>query len=229
MKTEKKERTVCFKGALIALAGSVLFAGPSPASAQQPQLSDAHAIVERIIERDPSLRSFQARVHVDVRLLSFPFVSPKLDGTSYFKRPNDYEVIFDNVPGYAKGFKKMFADIGDPASWERDCDVEDDGARFVDGRRLLALRMTKKVHSTILDDAVAYIDPTSYETLQMEWHYKSGGKIVMTQEYKTVGPYTVIAAQHVEIAIPHVRAVADATYGQYQTNVSIDQAVFAAK
>ncbi len=211
------------------LAAAALLCSLTPAVGQQQQSGDAHTIIQRIMERNPSLHSFQARVHVDVRMLNFPFISPKLDGTSYFKRPNDYEVIFDRIPGYAKGFKKMFADIGDPAAWERESNVVYDGERSLNARPVLALRMTKKIHSTILDHAIAYVDATSYEILQMEWHYSSGGTIVMTQVYKNEGSYTVIATQHADIQIPHVHAVADATYRQYQTNVGINEAVFASK
>ncbi len=55
----------------------------------------------------------------------------------------------------------------------------------------------------------------------MEWYYTSGGKIAMTQQYRVEGQYSVLAQQHATIQIPHVRAVADANYGTYQTNVPI--------
>jgi hypothetical protein len=38
-----------------------------------------------------------------------------------------------------------------------------------------------------------------------------------------------VATQHADIHIPHVRAVADATYGDYQTNVAVSDEVFAGK
>jgi len=63
----------------------------------------------------------------------------------------------------------------------------------------------------------------------MEWMYRNGGSIVMTQSYKTEGSYTVIASQHASINIPHVHAVADANYGQYQTNVAVSDDVFGKK
>ena len=58
-------------------------------------------------------------MHVDLRMTSFPFYAAALDGTTYYKRPSNYEVVFDRVPRVAKGFEKMFTDIGDPSNWEK--------------------------------------------------------------------------------------------------------------
>jgi hypothetical protein len=186
----------------------------------------AHGIIEKIIERNPSLESYRSRVHVDVRMLNFPFLAPKLDGTSYFKRPNNYEVVFDRVPGYAKGFSRIFNDVGDPSAWERDQNVVWDGSDSVNGHSMLVLRMTKKIHSDILAYTLAYVDPQNFTVDRMEWHYTSGGVISMVQSFRNEGPFTVIASQHIEISIPHVRAIGDASYGAYQTNVAVDEAVF---
>ena len=215
------------KPAILPLAAALALAA-APAAAQAPA-SDAHAVIAKMEARNPSLRTFQARVHVDVRMLNFPFLSPKLDGTSYFKRPSNYEVVFDRVPRYAKGFERLFADVGDAARWERENNVAFEGERTVSGRPMLVLRLTKKIYSDQVDHAEAYIDPGSYQVAQMEWIYRNGGSIVMTQSYKTEGSFTVIASQHASINIPHVHAVADANYGQYQTNVAVSDDVFAKK
>jgi hypothetical protein len=210
---------------LIAICG-LLALLLSVASAQPVAPETPDAVIAKMLERNPSLNSFTARVHVDMRMLNFPFLSPVLDGTSYYKRPNSYEVVFDRVPGYAKGFEKLFDDVGDPISWQRDQNLTLEAGKQLYGRPVIALYMTKKIHSTILDHTIAYIDPDTYELLQMEWHYTSGGTIVMRQWYRREGGYSVLSQQHVEIDIPHVRAVGDSTFGPYQTNVAIDTSVF---
>jgi len=197
----------------------------APVSAQITTPTDAHDIIQRMIERNPSLESYRARVHVDVRMLNFPFLSPKLDGTSYFRRPNNV-VVFDRVPGYAKGFERIFNDVADPGAWEKDQDVSFEGIQQVDGQSMIVLRLTKKIHSTILAYSLAYVDPVSYELNRMEWHYTSGGNIVMRNAYRSEGGFNVLSQQHADISIPHVHAVADSSYGMYQTNVSVDDSVF---
>jgi len=181
---------------------------------------DAQGVIAKMIAVNPSLQNYKARVHVNVHMTSFPWLSPQLDGTSYYKRPDKYEVVFDRVPGYAKGFSKLFNDIGDPGAWQKDQNITLDGFQTLNGRAVIVLRLTKKIHSDILDHTLAYVDPATYELLQMEWYYTSGGKITMTQKYRTQGSYTVLASQHADIHIPHVSAVADSTFGTYDTNVA---------
>ena len=198
---------------------------PQAASAQ----SSPAAVLAGIAARNPALQTYQARVHVNVHMLNFPWLSPKLDGTSYFKRPDSYEVIFDRVPSYAHGINKLFGDIDDVAAWEKDWNIFYDGVQTVAGKPYYALRMTKKIYSDQITDTVAYVDPSNYEVARMDWHYRNGGTITMTQTYRQQGQYNVVATQHADIHIPHVHAVADATYGEYQTNVAISDSVFTGK
>lgn len=204
------------------LALALLAAGFPAATVAATEAPSAHEVVNRMAQLNPSLQSYRARVHVDIRMLSFPFFAPKLDGTSYYRRPDTYMVVFDRVPSYAKGFERLFNDIGDPLQWEKDQNIALDGVRVVDGRQTIVLRLTKKIHSTILDHTLAYVDAASYALVRMEWYYTSGGKISMTQQYGKQGSYWVPASQHADIDIPHVHAIADARYGNYLTNVAVD-------
>ncbi len=199
------------------------------AARSAPAPVDASELIARMLARNPSLSSYEARVHVDLKMLNFPFLAPVLDGTSYFKRPDSYEVVFDRVPGYAKGFEKIFDDIGDPQHWQIDQNVELRWTQAIGGRRFYVLYLTKKIHSDVLDHTVAFVDPATYELVRMEWHYTSGGYIVLTQKYRNQAGYSVVASQHVTIDIPHGHAVGDSTYGIYQTNVAVNDSVFTKK
>ena len=198
-------------------------AGVRPVQAQQ---SDARAIVQKMIERNPDLRSYQARIHVDVRMLSFPFYSPKLDGTSYFKRPDNYQVVFDRVPPFAHGLDHFFSDLADPSTWQRRFDITVEGQPLLAGRRVIELELVAKIRGMI-DHTDVYVDPSNYEVVQLDWHYYNGGAITMDQTYRTVGSYNLLATQHAEIHIPHIRAVADSQYSEYHTNVAVSDSVFA--
>lgn len=207
------------------LAALLVLATQGEAPAQSPAPTDTQTVLREVLQRNPSLQTFQARVHVRVRMLNFPFLGLRLDGTSYFKRPNNYEVVFDRVPGYASGLKHVFADIADPAGWQRDWNITCAGVRDVNGTPLLQLQMTKKTPANVREED-AFIDPSSYAIVRMEWKYFNGGSIEMTQTYKNEGGFSVIASQHADIHIPHVRAVADADYDTYQTNVAVNDGVF---
>lgn len=196
------------------------------ATTAAPTDATARAIVRRMLALNPSLQSYRSRIHVNVRMLNFPFLAPKLVGTSYFLRPNNYEVVFDRVPHYAASFSRLFNDVGDPASWGKNHTIAFKGVRSLKGRPMLVLRLTKKIHSTILDHATVFIDPKTYELDEMQWHYTSGGTITMQQTYRQEGGFTVLASQHAIIDIPHIHAIADSSYAAYQTNVAVAPSIF---
>jgi anti-anti-sigma regulatory factor len=206
--------------ALVGVLVGVLVSRASAAS--EPAPGD---VVSSIIAQNSAMRSYCAHVGVDVRLRSFPYVSQKLAGTTYFKRPDNYEVIFDSVPSYAKGFDKIYSDIGDPTSWARRFDMSIVGRRNVAGHSDLVMRLVQKVRGMIDHEDVA-IDPVAWHIDEMNWYYYNGGDIAMSQEYETVGGFAVLAKQHATIHIPFVHAAADATYDDYRTNVAIDDSVF---
>lgn len=214
--------------ALLALemGGSVL-AQPVPAGT--PAAPTAASVMRRIMARNVSLHSFQARVNVHIRMLTFPYLAPHLSGTSYYKSPGRYEIVFDRVPSYAHGITKLFGDIGDPAGWTTDSNVVYSGIKYVGGHPYYTLTISKKIRSDQLKEAVAFVDPSTYDVIRMEWHYYNGGSIVMTQAFRRQGAYTLVASQHADIHIPFVHAVADASYGTYHTNVAIADTVFTAK
>ena len=204
--------------AAIAAVLLAVAAGTAVGSAvEAPEPAD---IVQHVVDANPSLRSYEARVHVDVHLVALPFVSPKLDGTTYFKRPDNFEVVFDSVPSYAKGFERLYSDIGDPTGWEKRFNMTVTGEKDVDGHRDLVLRLVQKVRGMIA------VDPSSWRIDEMEWHYYNGGVISMTQEFTTLNGLNVLSTQHASIRIPHVHATAVASYSDYKTNVAIDDSVF---
>jgi anti-anti-sigma regulatory factor len=210
---------------------SVLVAGLAACSAiaggRAAAESDSTAVdaIHNVIARSDGIRSYQATVAVDLHLRSFPYVSEHLDGTTYFKSPGNFEVVFRKVPAIAHGFDKLYSDIDDPESWERRFDLTLVGDTFRDGHRDLVLRLVQKVRGMI-DHEDVEIDPVSWRIDAMEWHYYNGGTIAMTQTFTNVGSFSVISAQHATIRIPYVHASADASYTDYKTNVAIDDTVF---
>lgn len=181
--------------------------------------------MHRIELRNSSLESFQTRVHVNLRMVSFPWFRSKLDGTEYYKKPDKEGVVFDNPPSYAHGIASLFGAIDSPSGWRKDSNVAYAGTKTMDGKPMLTLRMTKKIYSDQIKDTIAYVDPASYQVARMDFDYLNGDVIVMTQTYRDQGGFSVVAARHLEIR-RRVRAVADASYTTYQTNVAINDAVF---
>jgi hypothetical protein len=209
--------------ALVALVGGL---APARVAAQTESAAlDPHVVLERVIERNPSLASYQGRLHVDVRLISFPFIREHLDATTYYKRPSNYEVVFDKLPSYAKGFEKLYTDIGDPANWEKRFVITPAPDADFEHHRDLALHLVQRVRGMI-DHETVLVDPNTWTIDQIRYDYYTGGSITMSQHFETIAGYSLLLSQRADIAIPHVRAVAYGTYSAYQTNVALDDSVF---
>jgi hypothetical protein len=211
-----------------ALAALVTAGGGWPAKAAGPSGAEPTApaaILARVIERNPDLSSYQGRLHVDIRLISFPYIRQHLDATTYYKRPSNYEVVFDKVPSYARGFEKLYTDIGDPSNWEKRFVITSMGDAQFENHRDIALYMVQRVRGMI-DHETVLIDPSTWTIEQIRYDYYNGGSITMTQSFRKIGTYLLLVAQRADIKIPHVRAVANGSYGEYQTNVAVNDAVF---
>jgi hypothetical protein len=205
-------------------AGLLVMGVPAHAAPDRP--TDPSEIIARVVERNPSLTSYQGRLHVDLRMTSFPFYQTALDGTTYYKRPSNYEVVFDKVPRLAKGFDKMFTDIGDASNWEKRFVVTYRGESDFNGRKELELRLVQRVRGMI-DHETVLIDPAAWTIDSIRYDYYNGGHITMTQTFREVGGYLMPSEQNAEIAIPYARAVVHGSYSGYRTNVAVDDAVFA--
>jgi hypothetical protein len=187
--------------------------------------TDPAVVLARVIERNPTLASYQGRMHVDVRLISFPFIREHLDATTYYQRPSNYEVVFDKLPRFARGFEKLYTDIGDPANWEKHFVITPAGEVDFENHRDIALHLVQRVRGMI-DHETVLVDPASWSIDRIRYDYYNGGSITMSQSFRNVGGYLMLSSQRADIAIPHVRAVAVGSYGDYQTNVAVDPAVF---
>ncbi len=212
---------------LCTMLAAAPFGAHGRASAQTelaPELTAAE-IIAKITDQNPSMQSYEARVAVDFRLKSFPYFAQHLDGSTYFKRPDNFEVVFDRVPSYAKGFEKMYSDIGDPTNWHKRFEIVRAGEHTIDGHRDIVLRLTL-IQRGMIDHEDVLVDPVKWHIDEMRWFYYNGGFISMTQEFRQEGEFMVLAAQHATIRIPHVSAAAEAAYRDYHTNVAIDDAVF---
>jgi hypothetical protein len=211
--------------AALALLSAGALAWPTSVAADDRDPADPAAILARVVERNPALDSYQGRMHVDIRLISFPFIREHLDATTYYKRPSNYEVVFDHVPSYARGFERLYTDVGDPAAWERRFVVTTAGEALFDGHRDVALHMVQRVRGMI-DHETVLVDPAAWAIDQIRYDYYNGGAITMSQHFEDVGGYSLLISQRADIAIPHVRAVAVGQYSDYQANVVVDDAVF---
>ncbi len=134
--------------------------------------------------------------------------------------------ILDRVRKLAQGHSKSFpTDVGDPTGWEKDSNIKLAGTQPLDGRPMIVLVLTKKIYSDQVKDTTVYVDPATYELVEMDWHYTNGDTIAMKQYYATQDGYSVVVRQHFE-GHRRIGFSGDSTYDSYQTNVAVNDAIF---
>lgn len=197
---------------------------PAPAAPMTAQ-----GVIDRMVALNANLATYTARVHVLARP-SIPLCRLKVEGTAYYKRPGNFAVVLNPASGLCAGSLKsiqtLSTDIGNPQGWARDWNIALSGVQQNDEKPLIVLVLTKKVHSDELADTLVYVDPQSYEIVQMVWHYTNGDAITMTQSYTDLGAFRVVAHQHFQGRRDHIAFTGDSTYDSYQTNVAVNDAVF---
>ena len=201
---------------------------PPAATASESAPTDAQTVIDRMLARNAGLLSYTAHVHVSARP-SIPLCRLRTDGTAYYKRPGSFAVVLNPISGLCasslKDIQKLSTDVGDPTGWEKDSNIKLAGVAPLDGHPMIVLVLTKKIYSDQIKDTTVYVDPSSYELVEMDWHYTNGDAIVMKQYYGTEDGFSVVVRQHFE-GRRRIGFSGDSTYDSYQTNVAVNDAIF---
>lgn len=193
-------------------------AAAAPTFAEGGNAGDVYA---RAQKTNSNLKSYTADVHVDTKMNSFPFLSPTLTGTAYFKKPDKNAVLFDSVPALASQLKKVYPQIEPPSEWPTIYDVtplSDDGA-------VSALRLVRKKNGRI-DHIDVKLDDKMATVVAMTYFYKDGGSVSLQQAYEQMDGNYVIKSQTGKIDIPHYNVDLNSTFHNYKLNVNVDDKVF---
>lgn len=196
----------------------VVAVGLLPAWAGGQPAADVYARMQKV---NANLKSYQADLHVDVKMRSFPPINPSLDGTAYYKQPDKNAVIFNTVPVLANAFKKIYPQLEPPAEWPRIYEVtpvSDDGNSS-------QFKLVRKKNGRI-DHVDVLVDNKTATVTEMAYYYKDGGSITFQQSYESVSGNYVIRNQTGKVELPQYKADVASTFSNYKLNVPVDDKVF---
>ncbi|HEY3675442.1 MAG TPA: hypothetical protein VGK84_05580 [Candidatus Tumulicola sp.] len=198
--------------AVLAAASILLTA---PASAQDDLLT-------RMAGLNPNLRTFQAAMHVDVAMKTFPFLKIALEGTYYHESPDKDKVVFTSgVPAVADQFNKLYAHIEPPSRWRDVYDVK----VVSDNGTVTTYRLTPLKQGNV-DHVDARANDRTAVVQWQRWNYVNGGYAEMRNTYKTVQGNVVIASQTGHVEEPNYTADLSSTLDAYKINTPLNEAVF---
>ncbi|MEO7039025.1 MAG: hypothetical protein ABI186_03230 [Candidatus Elarobacter sp.] len=206
--------------ALLAASAFLALAAPAltaPASAEAN--SDLYARMQRV---NAALNSYQADVTVAIKMNTFPFLSPTLDGKAYYKKPDKTAVQFQSVPALAGQLKKVVGQMEQPSEWPTLYDVTPTG----DDGSSATFKLVRKKNGRI-DHVDVKVDDKTATVTEMTYFYKEdGGSIKFTNSYDQIDGNYVIKAQTGKVDIPHYNADVNSTFANYKLNVAINDKVF---
>jgi len=187
-----------------------------------PSAADQSDVYLRMQRLNASLKSYQAKVHVAVVTHSFPFLSPTLDGTVYFKTPDRNAVEFKTVPAIANQVKKLVGSLEPASEWPRLYDVtlvSDDGTTST-------FRLVRKKHGRI-DHVDVTVDDKTATVTSMAYHYNdNGGFIAFKQTWSEIDGNFDLESQTGKVDIPHYNGDVTSTFSDYKFNVDVPDTVF---
>jgi outer membrane lipoprotein-sorting protein len=210
--------------ALVLCAAAAFAAAPVTADAPAspvPLDPSSNVLFKRMVALNSALRTYRATIHLDVALKSFPFVSPSLDGTAYYKRPDKEAVVFDTVPALASQFKKVYPKVEPPAEWHALYDayvMTDSGGSTV-------FRLVPKKNGRV-DHLDVKVDDANATIVGYTWTYKDGGFVSFDQTFKSVDGNFLVDKQNGHVELPSYKADVTSQFSNYKLNVAIADSVF---
>jgi hypothetical protein len=182
-------------------------------------------LLSRMIALNPGVHAFQASIHSDVHMLSFPFLSPSLEGTYYHKNPSLDKLVFTSgVPAIAKEFSQIYPRIEGPADWNAVYEV----SKIGDDGTTTTFRLVPHKHGRV-DHLDVTVDDATAGTTSFRWSYNDGsGFAEMRQSYAMVDGHYMVVRQsgHVEQQI--YKADIESTLDHYKFNPPLTDDFFRA-
>ena len=186
-----------------------------------PAQPDPGSLVDRMAKVNGKLQSYTATTHVDIAMHSFPFLSPALDGTYYFKQPDKQAIVFNTVPALAKEFQKVYPRLDPPGSWVSLYTI----STFSSDATTTTLRLVPKKHGRVAHLDVR-VDNTTATPIHYTWSYEDGGSVDFDQQYAQINGNFLVKSESGKIDLPQYKADVTSTFSNFKLNVPIEDKVF---
>jgi hypothetical protein len=198
---------------------------PAPlATANSTSAASAAAVYGRMQKVNAGLTSYTASLKLDIASHSFPYLSPKLTGTAYYKKPDKNAIHFDQVPALADKFQSVYPQLEPPAEWNAIYVV----TPLSDNGTNSTFKLVRRKNGRI-DHIDVKVDDKTATIATMTWFYKEdagGGSISLNVEYMPVGGNYVVKSATGHVDIPNFNADIVTAFSDYKINVAVADRVF---
>lgn len=198
----------------------LLLLGEAFCAARQPVAASGDMLA-RMAALNPHLHAYQANIHVDIALHTFPYISPSLDGTYYHKEPSKDKIAFNTVPAIAAQFNKIYPHVESPSRWKRVFVITNQGD---DGTRT-TFKLVPRIRGRI-DHITVKVDDKTATIGQMTWNYNDGGFATLTQTFTQIKGNYIASSQTGHVEVPNYNADVVSSFSNFKLNPSIPDSVF---
>lgn len=178
-------------------------------------------MLSRMTTLNSHLRAYQANIHVDIALHTFPYISPSLDGTYYHKEPSKDKIAFNTVPAIAAQFNKIYPHVESPSRWTKVFVISNQG----DEGGQTSFKLVPRIRGRV-DHITVKVDDKTATIVQMTWNYVDGGSATLDQTFTQVKGYYVPASQKGHVDFPNYKADVSSEFSNFKINPSIPDSVF---
>src|ERR1700682_4779200 len=218
------------------LTTAVLSLGVAVATVAQPGESSSAAIVSnpavpnaadlyrRMLSLNAKLKTYTANVTLDIKMTSFPYLSPELTGTAYYKHPDKRTVVFDTVPVLAEQAKKVYPKVEEPIDWPKVYTI----TPIPDEAGLTTVRLIPKKNGRV-EHLDVKIDDANATVGGYTWTSKDGDYVTFEQTFKTIEGNYPPEKLSGRVELPSYKANVTSALSNYKLNVAIADSVFAEK
>lgn len=214
------------RAALPAICLVALGAAPSPAPGPAGTPQSASDVLARTVAGREELHSYQVPVtikgSVRVSILSVPLA---MDGTEYFKAPDQEAMHLNNVPSAAKSFSNTIHSMGTPQTWEATYDIVLQGTATHRNHRAYVLAGTPKRQSNV-KTVTMWVNAKTYAMEAVSFAYNNGAALNLELSHHGLSPYHLPTSIALTARFPGYSGQATIAYGPYQINVAIPDSAF---
>ena len=103
--------------AFIRVALAIVVAASAGASAPASAEPAPGAVLTKVLERNPTISTYEAPLAIHFRERTFPFIAATLNGATYYEKAGKFAVRFPSVPAAMRSFPKAYSSMMNVAGW----------------------------------------------------------------------------------------------------------------
>lgn len=189
--------------------------------------ANGDAILRRAAAANGSLQSFTVPVHFDVDVHKVISMKVGVDGTNYFKAPDQEALVVTKTPPLIGGaFKGSYDNLVTlPQVWPSHYRVTTVKMVQRNGQAVYELLGRPRVPEAV-DHVVFDIARSGLQPVAASWYYHDGSTVQIGISNDRVGRYTLPREESIVVSMPQNHFEATAHYGQYALNAPVPESVF---